>query len=250
MHASFKRKIGRSKSTSLGFDLHSVFVFLIYQMQLGQTEVIKSILKTHPKVSETKSRCGLYLIHIAANSGYPSTLAVLTHMPPNTADIQDQYGFTPLMYAVWNGHLMTTELLLGTGANPNRYSTDPHWTPLFYAVHASSKYPEKLSLYSQVVKQLLLSGADPVATDADGWPALFYCSINNLAVAKKLIKRGANLADLELSSSHLDLCDDPELSYLFDYRLSIICKTLSHFLPMDIIDYIIELSFLPGNFAK
>lgn len=260
MHALCKRKrrIGESKSSSVlssttlssGFDLQSVLVFLIYQMQLGQIEIIKRILRIHPKVSETKTRCGLYLIHIAANRGYPSTLAVLTNVPPNTTNIQDQYGFTPLMYAVWNGHVMTTDLLLSAGANPNQYSIDPHWSSLFYAVHASSKQPKKMALYSHIVKRLLLSGADPVATDADGWPALFYCNIHNLAVAKALVKRGANLADLELSPSHVDLHNDPGLSQLFDHRLSVICESLSPFMPDDIIDYIIELSFTPGIVKK
>lgn len=221
----------------------SLFVFLMYQIQLGQIEVLKSALRLNPEVTSVKTRHGLQLLHVAAQEGYPSTLAVLAQTQTPNVNIPDFFGYSPLIYAVWNGHVMTVDLLLKANADPNFCTQSHGWTPLFYATYAAHQNPhEKCILYKQIVKQLLRTGANPNACDHDGWTPLFYCDQTCLVLAKTLVKRGANLSELEHYESHRSLYDDPGLSCLFDYRLQTIRDVLDSHLTAELIEMIIELS--------
>jgi ankyrin repeat protein len=161
-------------------------------------------------------------------------------------NVQDIFGYTPLIYSIWTGNLDFAHMLVKLGADPNLANFTSSWTPLFYAV---IKMQMKDSIddknFTDFVRYLLKSGADPNAEDSDGWTALFYCR-NHPRLAMELIRRGADLNALRDYPSLGSIFQHTGCTALASYRESVIFDTLKKFLPAEIIALIIEWHYCPG----
>jgi hypothetical protein len=101
------------------------------------------------------------------------------------ADVNSRYGheFTPLMYAVLQGHTEMVRLLLSSGANPN-LRTNADRTALMYAAYSGN---------SRMIDLLLSYNADILITDRAGVSALALAVLpRHTDVIRTLLMRGAN----------------------------------------------------------
>lgn len=83
-------------------------------------------------------------------------------------DKVDEYGQTPLMYAISADNNMTVGMLLSVGLDPN-HRTHAGWTPILYAARDAS---------DMVVTRLLEAGAEPTIVAPDGTTAAALASGN------------------------------------------------------------------------
>jgi murein DD-endopeptidase MepM/ murein hydrolase activator NlpD len=96
-------------------------------------------------------------------------------------DLRDEFGQTPLMYAISAGAPPAfINSLLQAGANVNAKSSAA-WTPLMYAAR-DGKSPETVLL-------LLNAAADPTVLNSDGETALTYARQNPALASMMLINR-------------------------------------------------------------
>ncbi len=109
-----------------------------------------------------------------------------------SADIQidlevkdEEYGYTPLLWAARYGHDAVVQLLLEKGADLEAKDKDG-WTPLLWAAENG---------HNAVVQQLLEKGADLEAKDKefDQTPLLCAVQIGHDAVVQQLLEKGADL---------------------------------------------------------
>ena len=101
----------------------------------------------------------------------------------NSINIKDDYGFTPLHFAVSNNNPKKIEILLQIGANVNAKS---HYgfTPIYHAVGKHSDL--------EVVNLLIESGAKVNIKNRDGITPLHYAAWGTAEKIKSLLKAGAN----------------------------------------------------------
>jgi ankyrin repeat protein len=99
-------------------------------------------------------------IFTAAGSGSAEEINALAQAGADF-NIRDDFGQTPLIYALNNGQAVV-QALINQGANVNA-QTDAGWTPLMYAARDVS---------GNVISVLLQSGADLGITNNDGQTAV------------------------------------------------------------------------------
>ena len=101
------------------------------------------------------------------------------------AEVDADWQWTPLHWAVWNENLAGVEALLATGADPMA-RTAKVWTPLHFAAK-KNKSPG-------VIKALLAAGADLMARDKYKITPLHWAARNNEnpAVVQALLAAGAD----------------------------------------------------------
>jgi len=114
----------------------------------------------------------------------------------------NQYGNTPLYWAVCSGHFKAVELLLKAGANP-KLTNFHEVTPLYTATY----YGEL-----EIVKLLLKAGADPNQADINGTVPLYWAAYKgHLEIAKLLLKAGAKSKQANnYREIHLHHVPDPD----------------------------------------
>jgi len=101
------------------------------------------------------------------------------------ANIKDERGNTPLMYAAINGNEDIAKILLDASADVHAHSADGT-TPLGAAA---------LSGDENTVELLLKAGADPNETDSAGYSPLMFAAMKGKhAIMKDLIKAGADVS--------------------------------------------------------
>lgn len=132
---------------------------------------------------------GQTALHLAASYASIKTLEVLLKAvtEDNTKDLlntPDDYGRTPLFYAIETGRVEMVTLLIKSGANPNVYDYRL-LTPLGLAIHA----PSSLAL----CKRLHAGGADLNQRSQRISPLASALSIGEIEVARFLILNGADL---------------------------------------------------------
>ena len=145
---------------------------------------------------DAKANDGHSPLHWAALKGHLHACKALLDAGC-TVDMRDQWMFTPLIRAAQNGHLLVLLLLLRGGADPSlcdeeqhnalhwavfhrhhvvvRWLLDPAWAPGLQscldaadnrgatALHLAAKKSGR-----EMLRKLLVAGADPSLTDADG----------------------------------------------------------------------------------
>ena len=99
----------------------------------------------------------------------------------NTKD--KTFEWTPLQWAVFNGHKEVAVLLIGKGADVNTMDGRGH-TPLHRAAQKSRK---------EIVELLISNGANVNAQDEDGGTPLFYAS--NPEIVDLIRKHGGKTGD-------------------------------------------------------
>ncbi|KAL6608396.1 ankyrin [Neocallimastix sp. 'constans'] len=125
---------------------------------------------------------------------------------------QDKYGWTALMYALYNKNVEMARFLIENGADVN-LSNNVRWTALMYSCRRS----EDLEL----IKRLIDVGSNINHMEKKGWTALMLAIEynKNLEIAKFLIERGADvhLIDHEKWNALIHACrcsEDVELIQL------------------------------------
>lgn len=161
---------------------------------------------------------GQTALHYAAQMGNSDGIRILTDNGVD-ANTMDNYGFSPLLWAVVAGKAEATDKLLSLGAgNPNSASPDGK-SALAWAAGLSHvkiaqllvdrganmsrtlKGPmmmpldEAAAAGSHLIVQLLLDmGANPNSRDRDGWSAIHWAAEEgHLEVVRFLLEAGANV---------------------------------------------------------
>ena len=100
-------------------------------------------------------------------------------------NIQNNYGYTPLIYATAHNKIKIVELLLSAGADINKQNNSGN-TALIWAASRNNNI--------EIVKLLLNAGADINKQDNDGYTALICAALyNNTETAKLLLNSGADI---------------------------------------------------------
>lgn len=100
---------------------------------------------------------------------------------------RDQYGQTPLIYALSEGtDEEVVNRLLEAGANVN-VTTEAGWTPLMYAARDAES--------AETVQQLMFAGADPTVRNAEGQTAADLARRNPAVASTWLLGRLEQLAE-------------------------------------------------------
>ena len=104
--------------------------------------------------------------------------------PDAVADVRDENGMTPLMFAAATGHTECAEMLLDAGADVNARD-NVGMTPLLFAA---------LEGRMDALKLLLAKGADMQASTKGGWtPLLLAVGHRHTGMAQFLLHSGANV---------------------------------------------------------
>jgi len=101
----------------------------------------------------------------AASKGHTKLVKLLLEKGAKV-DVGDNYGYTPLYYALWSNDEKSVRMLIAAGADVNSTPSerDPY-NPLFYAVWMRD---------ANLVKAFIDAGANVNYKDKDGWTPLHY----------------------------------------------------------------------------
>jgi hypothetical protein len=113
-------------------------------------------------------------------------------------NVRDDYGWTPLMYAVLGNNAEAIRDLLAKGADANAQDKDGV-TPLIASILLSPSpfmlqyIPENDKRAAEIPLLLVEKGADPNLADNEGNPPLIYAAIGSHApLVEALLAKGAN----------------------------------------------------------
>jgi ankyrin repeat protein len=123
-----------------------------------QPGVVRLLVERGANINATGAG-GNTALHYAAGRGYEEVLALLLRKGTH-ASSRDHQGMTPLLWVCVHGHLGMVKMLVqhmkGQGLNEE---SEDGWTALHYAAYWG---------HEEVVRLLLLAGADPTITDNEG----------------------------------------------------------------------------------
>jgi ankyrin repeat protein len=180
--------------------------------RVGRVEPIKLLVANGANLNAREKWKQQSALMWAAGEGHGDAISVLVE---NGAELKarSKSGFTPLLFAVRNGHLEAAKLLLKLGADPNdkvqnaapaqdrygrRSEGDPPTSALGMAV---------INAYYDIAAMLIEQGADPNVPDprgsilhaiafmrrpGSGGPPLPTGKTDTLEIARMLLARGAN----------------------------------------------------------
>ena len=135
----------------------------------GDTPLMRAVINGHQSTVDTLLESGADLnihhtcceggmaLHFAAERGHDEMVSALL-LRGASKDALDFDGRTPLMWAVWNRHLSTVQLLLESGADLNIHAIDDGSAALHVAADTG---------HDGIMVTLLLAGADPNVLDSD-----------------------------------------------------------------------------------
>ena len=156
--------------------------------------LLPAFLCTNPLMAEAKEQGGPELIRaIRDGDGKKAEKLIERNQGIN---IQDAYGWTPLMYAVFRDDHALVDKLLAHGANPNMADQDGA-TPLIAAIIRMPELfmlqylPERAKSPILIAHTLIEKGANPNLADREGNSPLIYATVRNQesAVAALILKR-------------------------------------------------------------
>lgn len=128
-------------------------------------------------------RRGVGAVHRAASYGNVDKLIALLTARPDSVDVPDAVGLTPLQYAACWGQVSVAKVLLDRGADVNLAK---NWSPLHYAAAGGQE---------ALAAELLDTGADiNIRSQADDTTPLHTATVKKqTAMVRFLIDRGAAL---------------------------------------------------------
>ena len=165
-------------------------------------QLILDLLKSETKVSGCSQAmmayegCSSYSevpkrmtqVHLVAYFGLNEAMAAL--LSGHDLNSKNNYGRTPLSYAVENGHEAVVKLLLEKGADLESQDQYDGRTLLLWAAKNG---------HEAVVKLLLEKGAELESMDMDGWTLLLWAAKRgNKAAVKLLLEKGASLESKDM----------------------------------------------------
>jgi cytohesin len=124
----------------------------------------------------------------AASTGQTKLVKLLLQKGAKV-DVGDDYGYTPLYYAIWSEDQEMVRMLIAAGADVNSppNERDPY-NPLFYVVWMRD---------ANLVRAFIDAGADVNYKDKDGWTPLHYAiSAVGVDVAKLFVGIDVTIPDL------------------------------------------------------
>lgn len=177
---------------------------LYWSISSDKSEFDKSNVKTPKKTNNSVTQL---LIEKGANIDDTSTkyfpwsgntALVQQSLEKNIdVDVRDEFGRTPLHMATTQGNLELAKWLIEKGANVNaEASTLQRYTPLRYAAFGDSLLVKE-DVNIQLIKLLLLKGADPNAKYARNKKALLH-DISNSANYRDYYKQSVEVAKVLL----------------------------------------------------
>jgi len=180
--------------------------------RVGRVEPIKLLLAGGATVNAREKWKQQTALMWAAGEGHGDAIAVLVE---NGAELKarSKSGFTPLLFAVRNGHLDAAKLLLKLGGDPNDKVQNAAPTQDRYGRPTGGDAPTSalglavINAYYDLAAMLIEAGADPNIADprgsilhaiafmrrpGSGSPPLPTGSTETLEIARMLLVRGAN----------------------------------------------------------
>jgi ankyrin repeat protein len=166
---------------------------LMWAAYEGHPEAVKVLvelggnIEAVTKVNKVGAPFGHYVGNRSPIKREDKTRSVITILWPKDGDNDDMFrfdgGFTPLFLAIDGGHTNVVKTLVEAGANVN-HANPNGLSPLEFAM---TRQNEEAALY------LLEHGANPNNSDAGIAPLHVAAYMGQLAIAKALVARGANV---------------------------------------------------------
>jgi ankyrin repeat protein len=134
------------------------FMRACHQGRIGVVQML--VQHMGPQALQDTSNSGLTALHLAAIGGHEETAAFLISQGAECSSRTAGVGVTPFMFACWQGRLGVVRLLLQHMGPEALQERDEHgMTSLHWAC---------MKGHGEVVRALLISGADPTVTDHEG----------------------------------------------------------------------------------
>ncbi|HCO96842.1 MAG TPA: hypothetical protein DIU00_23365 [Phycisphaerales bacterium] len=169
-------------------------------LNINTQEPVKEPQKVEAPI-ENKDKLNESLLSYAAGltTSSPSIKTILINNIKKAlsqgADVNtvDEYGLTPLHYAVNQGHINIVKLLIAQGACLD-VKDNAGRAPIHYAAEANYRSPNPQKWSVGMVQLLLDAGADINAKDDIGWTPLYYAACNfKKYLIELLVARGADI---------------------------------------------------------
>ncbi|XP_068236789.1 kinase D-interacting substrate of 220 kDa B-like [Palaemon carinicauda] len=158
--------------------------------KIGSLDVLKAALNAGAFI-DLQDETGWTALNHAASKNHTGVARYLILVGANVNIPNNDFGDTPLIWAVYNENFELTKALVEAGANINHKEFDGD-SPLNMA-----SAPEK---NTEIFKYLIDNGADVDDQDNDGWSALILAANHNkLDRVRMLLKANAN-PDLKTAS--------------------------------------------------
>lgn len=186
---------------------------LMTAARVGNVEPLRLLLARGADVNVLESWKKQSALMWAAGEGHAAAITLLIENGANI-NARSKAGFTPLLFAVRNGHIDAARLLLNLGAQPNDKVETSAATPDRYGrpqpgtvVPTSAIGMAVINAYYELAAVLLEAGADPNIPDprgsllhalafmrrpGSGTPPLQTGNLDTLELAKKILAHGAN----------------------------------------------------------
>jgi len=143
---------------------------------------VKALVKEHPEIVNSKNTNGETALYTATIYG---DLPIVEYLVDNGADIEEhetKAGWTPLHISINFGYTDVFEYLINQGADWNK-KTNYGDTPL---INACRKNKDNNNL--EIIKILLLLGADVTVKNVGGHTALSYATEKNDEIVIQLLR--------------------------------------------------------------
>jgi len=201
---------------------------LMYGAKIGSVDKMQTALQNGAWLNSTDHKKNTALIW-ACRGGF---LHAVTWLVANGSFVNNlnNYGRSALYYAAKFGLVEIGELLLKSGADLDIQEFEWGRTPLMEVIWSSNPamdtpWSNEIDSYTNLLHQMLLSGADPDIQDNNGETALHYASYRNHYNKTKYLldfnprinltnNKGSTALDLALKSGN-EVVSDIFCSYLF-----------------------------------
>ena len=142
---------------------------------------VKALVKEHPEIVNITNTAGEGPLYMATYFGH---LPIIEYLVEHGADIDQQEnrnGWTAVNIAVYREHTNVVEYLINQGADWN-IATNYGDTPLIIACHNN-----KNNSHLEIIKMLLILGADITLENSGGLNALSYAEEQNDEIVIQLL---------------------------------------------------------------
>lgn len=148
----------------------------------GQSDLIKHLVNRGANLN-ARDNDSMSVLCAACYTGQTGTIQTLIELGCNVNEAPTLYGHTPLIAAIWNGHLEAVEFLLTKGADLE-WRNDEGGTPLHIAAQRGN---------IEIAQLLIDKGLDVNAVNNHGGKPISDAAWDHAEMVQWLIDHGANL---------------------------------------------------------